>query len=255
MQVPSTVNPNKVTDGHRAGNCRYGADVAGERHRDRGDDKPMPKATWDRIPEAKREAVIEAAEAEFAEHGYNAASLNVICREAGISKGSLFQYFSDKADLFVHLVALASKRIRASMEQAAAAYDWEHDFVGSLEALTGVWICYYYDHPRERMMLISANLEHDPLALASVRKAVYVDYLEFVGGLTDLGIALGALKESTDRDALVAAMILLLPHLGLAPHVDGLDPILGLAGAPRETAVATGVRLLRILLNQYVSAA
>jgi len=56
--------------------------------------------------------VLDAAEAEFAKRGFSGGSLNTIVREAGISKGSLFQYFDDKADLYAHLAELASVRIR-----------------------------------------------------------------------------------------------------------------------------------------------
>jgi len=42
---------------------------------------------------------MDAATKEFAKRGYEAASLNRIIREAGLSKGSFYYYFDDKADL------------------------------------------------------------------------------------------------------------------------------------------------------------
>ena len=220
---------------------------------ERGLVAPLPTPTWERLPEAKRDAVRRAAEEEFGVRGYNAASLNTICREAGISKGSLFQYFTDKADLFVHLIARASHDIRAAMEAASADFPWMTDYIGSVNMLMDAWIDYFYDHPRHRQMLVSANLEHNPKALAAVREAVYVDYLEVIGGMIDLGIAIGALREDTDRDALVAAIIMLLPHIALGPHVRGLDPLLGLAGSDRTHAISVGRRMIQVLMGQYVS--
>jgi len=38
--------------------------------------------------------------------------MNVVVRDAGISKGSLFQYFSSKADLFVGIVEIAEEMVR-----------------------------------------------------------------------------------------------------------------------------------------------
>ena len=38
---------------------------------------------------------------EFGTRGFSAGSLNVIASQAGIAKGSLFQYFEDKLDFFV----------------------------------------------------------------------------------------------------------------------------------------------------------
>ncbi len=60
----------------------------------------------------KREKIFTAAAEEFAEHGYRKASVNSIVKTAGISKGSLFQYFSTKRNLFDGLVDLASDQVK-----------------------------------------------------------------------------------------------------------------------------------------------
>ncbi|MGW4249753.1 TetR/AcrR family transcriptional regulator, partial [Nocardia sp. NPDC004722] len=137
----------------------------------------MPTGTWDRLPDERRAAVLAAAEAEFAERGFSRGSLNTICREAGVSKGSLFQYFADKADMYVHLAELASVRIRVAMEAEIAELPWGEDFFGSMRSLLGSWVRYFYDHPRERAMTAAANLEPDPVARTAVREAVNRHYL------------------------------------------------------------------------------
>ncbi|AOW48795.1 TetR/AcrR family transcriptional regulator [Acetobacter ascendens] len=50
--------------------------------------------------EAKREQILTGAYNVFAEHGYEGASMSAIAREAGVSKGTLYNYFTNKADLF-----------------------------------------------------------------------------------------------------------------------------------------------------------
>jgi AcrR family transcriptional regulator len=64
----------------------------------------MPKQTFLNLPEEKRQAVINAAIDEFSEHGYKAASINRMVVNSGISKGSFYQYFEDKQDVFKYLV-------------------------------------------------------------------------------------------------------------------------------------------------------
>ena len=64
----------------------------------------MPKQTFLNLPEEKRQAVINAAIDEFAEYGFKAASINRIVANSGISKGSFYQYFDDKMDVFRHLL-------------------------------------------------------------------------------------------------------------------------------------------------------
>ncbi len=62
-----------------------------------------------KIPEEKRNSVIQAAVDEFAEHGYESANTNQIAKVAHISVGSLFQYFENKEDLFFSVVRFSSQ--------------------------------------------------------------------------------------------------------------------------------------------------
>ncbi len=50
--------------------------------------------------DAKRLKILEAATARFAEVGYEAASMDGLAAAAGVSKGSLYDYFKNKEDLF-----------------------------------------------------------------------------------------------------------------------------------------------------------
>jgi AcrR family transcriptional regulator len=68
----------------------------------------MPKKTYTNLPEEKRRQIETAAIDEFAEQGYEAASVTRIASKAEISKGSFYQYFTDKRDLFLHLLHLSS---------------------------------------------------------------------------------------------------------------------------------------------------
>jgi TetR/AcrR family transcriptional regulator len=51
----------------------------------------------------KRQRIINAAIEEFARNGYEKASTNEIVKTAQISKGSLFNYFNSKKDLYLFL--------------------------------------------------------------------------------------------------------------------------------------------------------
>lgn len=57
-----------------------------------------------RLAPEKQKKIFDAAAAEFAKHGFDSANTNVIARRAGISVGSLFQYFTTKQELFLALV-------------------------------------------------------------------------------------------------------------------------------------------------------
>ncbi|MEM6993359.1 MAG: TetR/AcrR family transcriptional regulator [Myxococcota bacterium] len=59
----------------------------------------MPLQRFSKLDSGRQGAILGAARAEFAARGYAAASYNTIIREAGLSKGAMYYYFADKADL------------------------------------------------------------------------------------------------------------------------------------------------------------
>lgn len=75
----------------------------------------MPSKRFADLDQDRRERILSAAATEFAGRGYEASSVNRIIAEAGISKGSLYYYFDDKADLFATVLEQATERMmRAS---------------------------------------------------------------------------------------------------------------------------------------------
>lgn len=69
----------------------------------------MPKQTFFNLPEEKRETIVNAAIDEFAEYGLENASTNRIVKHSGIAKGSFYQYFEDKQDLFMYLLSVLER--------------------------------------------------------------------------------------------------------------------------------------------------
>ncbi|WP_139652600.1 TetR/AcrR family transcriptional regulator [Raoultibacter phocaeensis] len=55
------------------------------------------------LPEAKRNAIVNAGFRVFARYGYKKASTDEIAREAGISKALLFHYFGSKREYYLYL--------------------------------------------------------------------------------------------------------------------------------------------------------
>ena len=59
----------------------------------------MARPRFDRADPSKREAILQAAAKEFAQVGFEGASVNRVLEGAGLSKGAFYYYFDDKADL------------------------------------------------------------------------------------------------------------------------------------------------------------
>ena len=60
---------------------------------------------------AKRDQILAGAKAVFMKAGFDAASVNDICREAGVSKSTLYVYFENKEELFESMVEAERDRL------------------------------------------------------------------------------------------------------------------------------------------------
>ena len=77
-----------------------------------------------RKAEERRAALLESAGSLFAEKGYEATTMDEIAAHAGFAKGTLYHYFSNKAELLLSLRAEFDReivrRIRSHVEQSPA---------------------------------------------------------------------------------------------------------------------------------------
>jgi TetR/AcrR family transcriptional regulator len=117
----------------------------------------MPKPTFLNLPDEKRNRIVELALDEFSTHPYRQASLSRIVARAGIAKGSMYQYFENKLDLYQWLVTEEVERRR---EEWLRQNDMEPELGGGLFAtlermvLTGVG--FTLAHPRLARLAASA---------------------------------------------------------------------------------------------------
>ena len=77
----------------------------------------MPQATFFNLPNDKKNLIISAAIDQFSSANYDKASINQICKKSNIAKGSFYQYFTDKMDLYAYIMTLAiEEKIDSSVE-------------------------------------------------------------------------------------------------------------------------------------------
>lgn len=65
--------------------------------------------------QTSREKLMESATHLFLEEGYDATSVNDICKHAGVSKGSFYHYFETKQVLFLTLMENWSSKVMQSI--------------------------------------------------------------------------------------------------------------------------------------------
>lgn len=63
--------------------------------------EPIPPQ---RLTDRKRQAIVDAALAQFRAHGFDATSMDKIALAAGVSKRTVYNHFPSKDDLFNHIL-------------------------------------------------------------------------------------------------------------------------------------------------------
>ena len=106
----------------------------------------MARSRFDNLEEEKQEEIIREAGEEFAQQGYERASLNAIIEKAGISKGSLYYYFENKEDLFSTVVEQASMKLMSHVTDFDLDELTAETFWGELERMVRELAGYASDH-------------------------------------------------------------------------------------------------------------
>ena len=98
--------------------------------------------------EATREAILNAAEEVFAQHGFDGARIDAIAEKAGYNKSLIFQYFDDKLGLYAAVVRRADDQTRVMQDKALMALR-DDDVTLSpdqLRDLMGDYVGQYFDY-------------------------------------------------------------------------------------------------------------
>jgi len=69
----------------------------------------LPKSTFFNLSDDKKQRIFDAAVQEFSTRRFSDASINQIIKNAGIPKGSFYQYFAGKEDIYLYMIEKVSK--------------------------------------------------------------------------------------------------------------------------------------------------
>ncbi|WP_176461840.1 TetR/AcrR family transcriptional regulator [Anaeromicrobium sediminis] len=163
----------------------------------------MPKSTFFNIEEEKRNRIEKAAFNEFYKNKFNEASINNIVKEAKISKGSFYQYFEDKYDIYKHIMDIISqekiKYLMPVMEKSN-----ELDFFIFLKRLYIRGCEFAVNNP------IYYKVAYDFLKDPELMERIYKEYKgmsnDFMFKFLRQGIENGSIREDIDLE-LISCMI------------------------------------------------
>lgn len=168
----------------------------------------MPKPTFFNLSEQKRQNITKLAIAEFASANYDNASISNIVKQARIAKGSFYQYFEDKKDLYLYLVDSASAQ-RIEFAEAARKADkskQKRDFFRELRWRFNIVTQFSLQHPQLTQIINRATYSDSPVK-KDVLQRLQAAYKKPIHDLVKRGIANGDLRADLDPD-LATFMIL-----------------------------------------------
>ena len=150
-----------------------------------------------------RERLLQAAEGEFAEKGFQASSLRQICAAAGVTTGALYFFFSGKDELFQTVISRVTVPF---MDLVRDHYREEMDFLHrdpadnerSDQEIACRLMDFYFQERRTWDVLLG-HLSH-PAVLAFVREYVEVSTDHYMH-LLDLVRETCPLQSAVDRFA------------------------------------------------------
>lgn len=165
----------------------------------------MPFQTFLNLPGGKRQTIVDAAVAEFANHSYEAASISNIVSQAKIAKGSFYQYFEDKQDLYLYLVDQALEA-RNSFINSANLPSIQSGFFVYLRALFQAVLEFQLANPALTQILFRGPNHGDVPFREEVFRRTKAGSISFMRQCIQAGIAQGQLAANINTD--VAAFMI-----------------------------------------------
>ena len=117
----------------------------------------MPKPTFFNLAPEKRQRLIEQAIIEFSERSYRDASLSRIVARTGIAKGSLYQYFEHKLDLYRWLLLEELPRRKREHMQTEPRLAAPADMREALREMVLSGLEFMRDNPRLALLGMRAS--------------------------------------------------------------------------------------------------
>jgi len=184
----------------------------------------MPKQTFFNLPESKRQAFLEVAIEEFAQNDYNSASVSHIVAHLGIAKGSVYQYFEDKRDLYLYLLDLAVQERMTFVKNTPPPIP-ALPFFDYLQWLLEQGVRFSLVHPRLNQILFRAMFGDTPFRDEAISRA-RDNLLDYTRQLLNQGIASGDVDPNIDLDLVSYLLSLMssdvggfiITHLGIEPQ-------------------------------------
>ncbi len=173
----------------------------------------IPTKTFFNLSSAKQERIITAALEEFSKRCFDQAKLSNIIRNANIPRGSFYQYFDNKKDLYLYLFKIIGDK-KVEYLKELLSNKAEIPFLELFKILYAQGIKFAIDHPQYmgiyKLFISTKGPIYDELMGEGYQqtKAYYINYIK-------ADKAKGIIRKDVDAETLADLVINLTTNIAL----------------------------------------
>ncbi len=160
---------------------------------------------FEQLAELKQKSIIDASVNEFANNGFKNASVNKIVEKAGISKGSLFNYFKSKNLLFDHIYQIALREVKSYLAKVRDESK-NDDFFTRFSKIINSGVTFINKHPRlARIYFRLLNSDDSPHGKAIIQK-LHSEAIRYLTDFVKTGIERKELRSELNPSTVAFLM-------------------------------------------------
>jgi len=153
--------------------------------------------------EEKKAQIAHAAGAVFGDRGFDRTRIDDIARAAGVGKGTVYQYFADKQELFDHAFAFMMSSMEADMRAALSEQRPPLDTLREITAIT-IRAMEQLGHGYRFFLEYMLHNSREGKRLAALEQML-LEYRKGTAALLSAAQDLGQIRPELDTDTLAAA--------------------------------------------------
>jgi TetR/AcrR family fatty acid metabolism transcriptional regulator len=188
----------------------------------------------------KRDRILSAAERIFARHGFFAAKVSDVAKEAGVADGTIYLYFKSKDDILISLFERRMQQLNETLRAATAKVRSPRD---QLRAFVKAYLQLVHDEPSAAEVL-TIELRQSSKFMKEYENPQFADFLRLLGGIITAAQDKGELSSAIPAHIAARMIFGMLDELALAwvlarqPFPGGRND----AARPHSSAGTAGAR-------------
>lgn len=160
----------------------------------------------------KRERILAAAERIFARHGFFAAKVSDVAKEAGVADGTIYLYFKSKDDLLISLFERRMQEVNSTLRTAVAKHKSPRE---QLRAFVQAYLQLVSDEPAAAEVL-TIELRQSSKFMKEYENPEFADFLRTLGNLVAAAQDKGEIDGNIPSHVVARMIFGMLDELALA---------------------------------------